>query len=676
MSKPGRSAFLLLLSLAWGHIAAAPRWIEHASIPGPDVPDAGQSRFDQLFLRQDRRYQIPYPFSRLVRFLESRVENSDRAGVRMTLIPMGRSLQREAPAPDYFQFPRAVVAVEGEPITATDSAGEVLEYRLFVAHQPITNTLEIISYNDTAGRFEFQVVDNYDADGNPRVRLANRAMCLSCHQNAAPIFAMRPWSETNFNVAIASQLAAAQPRKFDSVIDIVTADPGVIDVLVERANYLAAAQIIWRRGCQSRSCRRALLRAILQYRLSGEANFDSDHPQYRQDYYAELSRNWKTQWPEGLALANSRIADRDPFASDPVPFEQDPLFPQPAHATWYRVDPVLARGVVYRLAGFLTLADIQRIDRRLIELSSKRSLISRKYKASCGFETGKEGSSFLSCGDADSAQGLQVNFTLGFRNDDLASFRVTALRIPRDSNLLQPSTTGLSSAPGRIEARLENAQSGLSQRLVNGDRVESLVLRWDDSLRKGNVVVEVTVTPDFQFIDQALSSSLDDSLADAVFRRKPVMQELAQALAMKPVQWRKPFTATTATDTIPSSALTGELALLEAYCSHCHGEAAMNPPGFLSGNRVEAKLMQCAPRMLARLKAWQADADFQVAPMPPPASLAIFGTTIDDWPRSDHYRSLVASLEKLAASNAQSQTPRDSPAKYRHLPVCLDQTNE
>jgi len=98
MSRPGRSVLLLLLSLTWSHIAAAPRWIEHASIPGPEVPDAGQSRFDQLFLRQDRHYEIPYPFSRLIGFLESRVNNSDQSGVRLAFIPMGRSLQRNTPA--------------------------------------------------------------------------------------------------------------------------------------------------------------------------------------------------------------------------------------------------------------------------------------------------------------------------------------------------------------------------------------------------------------------------------------------------------------------------------------------------------------------------------------------------------------------------------------------------
>lgn len=373
MSKYSRLTLFLLLAIILDHVHAGPCWVEYASVPGPDEPLTGQSRFDDLFLLGDGRYQIPYPFSSLVESLETRIDNGSQKGVRLTFIPMGRSLQREGPAPDYFNFPRAVIALEGEPVTTGNAAGEVLEYRLFIAHQPKTETLEIISYNDALGRFEFQVAEDYGPNQSPRVRQANRIMCLSCHQNAAPIFAMRPWSETSFNVNIANKLVLAQPQMFNSLIDVVTADAGVIDLLSERANYLAAAQLIWQRGCQTRQCRLALLRAILQYRLSGESSFDTNHPDYHQDYYNELTSTWETRWPEGLALANSRIIDRDPFSTGPAPVEQDPLFLRPAHAVWYRVDPILARGIVYRLAGYLTFADVQRIDRHLIKLSDDPS---------------------------------------------------------------------------------------------------------------------------------------------------------------------------------------------------------------------------------------------------------------------------------------------------------------
>ncbi len=676
MSRFSKSTLFLLLSITWGYTSAAPRWIEHASIPGPDVPNAGLSRFDQLFLVANDRYQIPYPFSRLIEYLESRIDNAGQKGVRLVFIPFGRSLQRNAPAPDFFRFPRAVIALEGEPITQGNTAGEVLEYRLFIAHQPKTNTLEIISYNDTAGRFEFQVVENYDARRSPQVQQANRLMCLSCHQNAAPIFAMQPWSETSFNVKIANKLISAQPRKFDSLIGVVTADAGVIDVLAERANYLAAAQLIWQQACQTMRCRAALLRAILQYRLSGESSFDSNHPRYRQDYYDELTRNWQTSWPEGLALANSRIIDRNPFATEPAPIEQDPLFLRPAHATWYRVDSILARGIVYRLAGYLTLADVQRIDHHLVEMSSDHSTAIRRYKASCSFETAVDQTNILTCGNATTSVSLQASFNLEFQQEDLASIRIMKLQIPQDTNLLQPTITQLSRFQGGVKAELKHDSTDLSQRLADGDRVKSLVLRWKDSLLDGKVWLEVEIATEFQLIDQALSQLLNknqrglgDSLADSAFRREPVMRELAQALGMKPVEWRELAVPVTATKIPVSSNLSGELALLEPYCSHCHADATVNPPGFLSGKQAKSKVLQCAPRILARLKAWQAGVDFPASPMPPPAALAVSGTTIDDWPQSVNYRKLVASLEKLV--NENYPTLARSGTEYRRLPPCL-----
>jgi hypothetical protein len=315
MNKAAAILCLLCLSLLQRALAA-PAWIEQASNPGPDVPPIGQSRFDQLFLDPAEGYRIPYPFSRLIETLESGLDNGNNPAVRQVLIPMGRSLQRDTPAPDYFHFPREVIAIEGEPVTSGRDAGMVMEYRLFIAHQPRTETLEVISYNDAAGRFEFQVVDDYAADAKPRARPANRVMCMSCHHNAAPIFPVTPWRETSFNVEVAKRLVAARPDRYGSLIGLITLDAGVIDVLIERANYLSATQTVWQDGCTSIRCRAAMLRTALQFRLSGESSFDLDSPRYRLDYSEELSRNWQLRWPDGLALPGSRLTDRSPFSDD------------------------------------------------------------------------------------------------------------------------------------------------------------------------------------------------------------------------------------------------------------------------------------------------------------------------------------------------------------------------
>lgn len=676
MNENIRLALFLLALTTWGYTGAAPRWIEHASMPGPDTPERGQSRFDQLFLVAQNSYLVPYPFPRLIKFLDSRIDNADHSGVRQVLIPSGRSLQRDAPAPDYFSFPRAVITLEGEPVTVDGETAQVLEYRLFIAHQPKTETLEVISYNDSAGRFEFQVVANYAANKSPRVQAANRSMCLSCHQNGAPIFPSRPWSETSSNVEVAGKLIKTLPQQYNSIIDTVTADAGVIDLLAERANYLAVAQLIWQQGCDSSLCRANVLRAILQYRLSGEASFDSRDQRYQRDYYAELKRNWKARWPEGLALANSRIIDRDPFSPESMTSEHDPLFPRPAHATWHGADSILANGIIYRLAGFFTLADIQRIDRRLIALGNTRPALNRKHETSCKLKVGSTSSHVLVCGDKTTAAGLQADFEIEFQQGELKSLRIIHLRPPGDPILLQPDIIRLSSTRGGLEIEPGNRANRLSLRLANGDRIKTLLLSWDDSLMSGEVSLDMEISTELQLIDQALTEILDkhrrgvgDSLANKVFRRRAVMRELAPVLGMQPMNWHQTLRSSSVAAQPDSPELSAELALLEPYCAHCHAGDTVNPPGFLAGDQPRARIIQCAPRILARLQAWQVESRFVGSPMPPPASLEISGTTIADWPHSDHYHTLVASIEKLVADTW-------SDSAYQHLPACLSASDE
>ncbi|MCP4390291.1 MAG: hypothetical protein GY802_18505, partial [Gammaproteobacteria bacterium] len=110
---------------------------------------------------------------------------------------------------------------------------------------------------------------------------------------------------------------------------------------------------------------------------------------------------------------------------------------------------------------------------------------------------------------------------------------MTSFRIPLDSNLLQPDIIELTQFPDRIEARLGNASARLSLRLANGDRVESMTLAWDESMLEGQSKLEVTVTSEFEIVDQALSRLLNrhrsgqaSSLGRDVFRRKPILREL------------------------------------------------------------------------------------------------------------------------------------------------------
>src|SRR3546814_5552801 len=89
-----------------------------------------------------------------------------------------------AAAPDFFAHPRIVAAVTGEG----DDAAALLKDRLYIGYQEQSALLEVISYNEAAGRFEFQLVHDYRAGATPRVSYARRELCAACHQNLAPIF--------------------------------------------------------------------------------------------------------------------------------------------------------------------------------------------------------------------------------------------------------------------------------------------------------------------------------------------------------------------------------------------------------------------------------------------------------------------------------------------------------
>ena len=688
MNKGARLTLLLMLALfGCGDLLAQPRWVTHVSMPGSDLPAAGLSRFDQLFLTQNNRYRIPYPFTNLVAYLESRIDNGDKNGVRQVFVPIGRSLQRNAPAPNFFKYPRAVIALQGEPVATPEGNADVLEYRLFIAHQPGSASLEVISYNDSAGRFEFQLVENYDADQQPRVSQSNRLMCLSCHQNTAPIFATRPWSETTFNVAIANRLITALPQQFNSLVGTVTADANAIDLLVERANYLAVAQLIWQQGCDKARCRAAILRALLQYRLSGKSGFAYRHPAYREDYFAELERNWQRKWPDGLALPNGRIADRDPFDNTALKATQDPLSLRLPHATWRILDSIVADGIIYRLAGFLTAADIRRIDRYLIATGQRLPVKVDSYTSACRLQSRDASSAIVVCPDDTDASALQARLEIELAGEKPVALRIDSLRLPGDASLLQPDIIDLVAVSNGLEAKPGNHGPGLSQRLASGDRVSALKLHWQDSMLQGNSRLEVQVSREFKLLEQALSRLLldhqqgtRDGLEEKPFRRQAIMRELGQALG-----WPD---AGSTVDSRHSAAVAepgvnppgesrdhgpvGRLALLQPYCGRCHAENTINPPGFLTGADVHERIRQCAPRILARLRAWHDSSEFAKAPMPPPATLGAMSTTVDAWPRSDHYRTLLAAVENLIGDSGDGSTPQKLKGiDYDSLPPCL-----
>ncbi len=680
MNKPIPALIVLILLTAYLPASpAAPEWVAHASSAGPDQAPVGRSRFDQLFLQADGQYAIPYPFDALLASLAAKVDNGQHSGVRQVFIPRGRSLQRDAPAPDYFHLPRAVAALQGEPHidpqAEPQAFTDVLEYRLFIAHQPSTHTLEIISYNDAAGRFEFQVVEDYGAGLEPRPRQANRQMCMSCHQNAAPIFSRRPWSETSFNFEIAERLARTLPQRFASLIEALSGDADAFDLLVDRANYLAAAQLIWQRGCTSAACRVAALRAVIQYRLSGKSGFAGDHPAYREDYLAELQYNWRQNWPEGLALGASHINDRNPFSNEPTTRAEDPLSLRPPHASWLKADAIVADGVIYRLAGFLTQADTQWIDRYLVNAAARAGGAGESHATRCRLANVAAATRLLECSERTNSNGLHATIELEYHAGKVQSLHLLSLRMPGDHSILQPIVARLSSTTNGLQAELQN-HGGISMRLDNGDRLATLELHWQDQQMRGEVRLQINVVNEFGAIDIALAKLLQehrngdgDSLRAKPFRRRAILTDLERVLGTRSSTFLQQRLSVAGAPVVSAAPLAadqelGDLALLQPYCAHCHQADTRYPPGFLSGSDAHSRVAQCAPRILARLQAWQEASNDAIVPMPPPTTIHA------EWIASEHYRQLVDAIEKLVQESDAALPVGTDVVDYERLPPC------
>lgn len=333
-------------------------------IPPTDLPPQGtRSLFDHLIKEAGA---LPYPFERLVDLVAS----YDREGKKPValLVPDGRSLLK---AQATFEKPRVVVAASSRIADSDSDLGMHLGARLFLGFVEDANEIEVISYNEEAGRFEFQLVSDYREGGIPTLAYARRSLCVTCHQAEAPIFPERPWQETNAEPRIARRIldARAVPaaergrasyRGVPIVVPLAAAE--AFDDLVQTANVLPTAQSIFIDGCggdpaNGVECRRRMLSLSLQSLW----NLQPDPAET--GALLELQRK---SWPAGgIAVPNSSLPNRDPpadsasgpglgarlarlFGRDSVP-EDDSLPPsvrafQKAPPPRPELDPLTPRG--------------------------------------------------------------------------------------------------------------------------------------------------------------------------------------------------------------------------------------------------------------------------------------------------------------------------------------------
>jgi hypothetical protein len=546
-----RAAFaLLLLVCAIGAVAcrttreAAPEpdpyakdWAVDPGVPGPDLPPAGRSLFDAL--ADD---PVPFPLSRLLDSIDSKAG----AGLapRRVLIPLGRSLQRSAGAPRFFTFPRAVVAFDAEP--GTDHI--FVKDRLFLGYHERAGVIEVISYNEEAGRFEFQVVKDYRPGARPRVFYAHRNICTTCHQNHAPLFPTQLWDETNSNYRV-YRLLAVEGRDFYGFPVQQSADvPYQIDLAVHRANEFSVYQSLWS-ACDPVT-RAAWLEAMLRCRLTGNCASAS--------FAASLGAVWKARWPRGLRVPNPEIPNRNPLAilsregpQDPaaavvflaefqkkIDRQFEPAVRRPPLDLWSG-DAGHVERVVAGLSGFFTSKEIGDLDRTLAGVNAEPA----ELHANCRAEPETPSRVFLRCESVG-----ERGFTLSGRlhlsgaavRGAITSLQTANAGLVHDLEITGNAAT-LASGGIRGTLVLHRAVAGLSARGPDGNRIAAIKLT-------GTAAV-MECRRDFDLLSKAVGRLKEHpALTSDVFRPAPVLQELAEDLGTRlpgrrvmPAPARKPL---------------------------------------------------------------------------------------------------------------------------------------
>ena len=678
-----------------------PQWIVHPGVPGPDAPLAGRSLFDQLFASHKSgqvSYLVPFPFEALRASLTAQLEQGQSAALLQVLIPQGRSLHREAAAPDYYKSPRVILAVEAQPQTLENEAGLSLSRKFYLGYQARAEQLEVISYNQEAGRFEFQVVENYAAGKTPRVRYANRALCMSCHQNGGPIFSTTPWRETNFDTNIALRLAAAQPQRYTSAMAALSGHhAALIDYSTDRANYFSPYQLLWQQACGGENpddeasvrCRAGIVKAILQYRLSRDIAYDHTDTRYARDMRRAFYANWRARWPAGLYVATADIPDRSPLetlASNPA---LDPLLQRPPQAFWPEPLDMVAGGMVTRLSEFITDADIRRYDKHLAEVSPPSARAS--FSSVCEIQAGTprlSGSPIkFVCGNNHSVRAyieliVQANQVLGGH--------IFELHLPGEiflwsTYLDTPSVTKVS---GQNVLQATLGRSGeIHSRVADGRRLETITLEWQGEdysidLIGAEAKLTITLMDEFGPLDEAIETMVDetltgksDALASKPFRRRPIVSDLNRHLGVAALQWCCDLPPVSNDQlTVAESLNNNTFQDFRVYCGLCHSANQRYPPGFLHGSESDIKrhLSECAPRILRRLALWDDKSTaWPRSPMPPPPSLPLVGHDETTWAASNTLSKLVRATRALLSYSSSNQVNIAAlDGDYDALPPC------
>lgn len=277
------------------------------TIASTDLPPAGtRSLFDHLIAQNDG---LPYPFEKLVKLLQD--QDPEGSLPVSVMIPHGRSLLK---AQANEMHPRVLLAADFDGPNKAMSLGGTPRGQLFLGFVEQANEIEVLSFNEAAGRFEFQLVQNYCKGCVPRIVYGRRAICTTCHQGGGPIFPQRPWNETNGQTEMAAAIQAARQGAVNYqglAIKQPLSSPERFDQLTDIGNFFNVTQRLWLDGCgaNGNDCRRLMLKLALRY-ADSPGSFDERSADAKQ-----LMALQNTSFPKhGIAVPESDLFNRDPLA--------------------------------------------------------------------------------------------------------------------------------------------------------------------------------------------------------------------------------------------------------------------------------------------------------------------------------------------------------------------------
>ena len=514
-------------------------------------PAVGESLFDQLFrVSEDSpdRYAVPYPFGRVVSRLEDalgRSINGDENTVSSVLIPLGRCINRYAASPDFFSHPRIVVAAGSEHHGQEGTRLPFIKDRIFIGYQEMAEAMEVISYNEEAGRFEFQVVSNYAPDRQAEVEYVERAQCTGCHQNAGPIFSRPPWSETDNNPEIFRQLSEVLSDASLGVPVFRGSEAAGVDSSTNRANLIPLFQEFWRGACESdlRSesvrCRAGLLETVLRYRLQERNRALPASALVTEHLIPVLNRNIREQWSNGISVLSSDVPNRNPVYAGTQAHLDSALeleIPRSLMINWHPEN--FFRGIE-GLGHFVPLEDLRRLDRHLYQWTSRQNAARVKYRGECRLRRSFPDPAFNSAGHGQTGD---LSFNCALREGSLSeSYNLLGdLSIEKGQVKTQPffsrltldspfAIVGMVHRGGKIESeadqwllklQLFDSKHQFHARLPGGGIVERIEIRWPKANRAGSLfgLEQPTVTGTAELRVLADADVLDGVIARMIAR--------------------------------------------------------------------------------------------------------------------------------------------------------------